>query len=267
MYADFHTHTWYSGDSWADPEANIKAAISKGMKIICVTDHRDLDFPKPMPKRFDSIDYREYFRYWNNLKDKYSGKIDIRIGIEAGIEPQTAARQKITVDCYPFDFVLNSAHVVSRKYVMYDDFFNFYGSKKGVQLYFERILENTYAFTDFDSLSHLDFMCRFVPDGYDYKDENHFEIISEILKRIISLNKCLEINTAGIYKGKGETNPAPRIIKSYRELGGEMITIGSDAHTPDRIGACFDETGSMLKAAGFRYYCVFKNRKPEFLRL
>ena len=93
------------------------------------------------------------------------------------------------------------------------------------------------------------------------------EIIDEILKKIISRNKGIELNTGGTYKGMINTNPHPDIVRRYRELGGEVITVGSDAHTADKIGYGFDAAREILIDAGFSYYAVFKDRKPQFIKL
>jgi histidinol-phosphatase (PHP family) len=93
------------------------------------------------------------------------------------------------------------------------------------------------------------------------------DIIDEILKKLIYKGKGIEVNTAGLYKGLGTTNPETSIVKRYRELGGDIITIGSDAHTVKNLGYGFDSIPAMLNSCGFKYYNIFKNRKPEKIYL
>ena len=269
MYADFHLHTHYSGDSNADPDAVVQAAINSGIKIMCVTDHRDLDLPEYLFNNisFSSINYDEYFSFWHDMREKYKDKIDIKIGIEAGVEPETAERQAQCVKSFPFDFVISSVHTVTREYPYYPDFIAKFGTRKTMDMYFGRINSCLDLFTDFDVLGHIDFIVRYTTDKAGYVYENHRELLDEILKKAISLGKGIEINSAGYRHDLTHPNPRFEIIKRYKELGGEILTFGSDAHKPSDVAADFDRTSALAKEAGFKYYCVFKNRKPEFLPL
>ena len=113
---------------------------------------------------------------------------------------------------------------------------------------------------------HLDYAVRYSPEK-SYNPVDFREIIDEILRKIVSLGKGIEINTAGLRKGLSHANPHPFILKRYRELGGEIITVGSDAHNTADIAADFDLAESFLKDAGFEFYTVFRQRKPHFVRL
>ena len=100
---------------------------------------------------------------------------------------------------------------------------------------------------------------------YSYKQ--YADIIDEILKLLIEKGKGIEINTGGFKYGLGHPNPTEDIIARYRELGGEIITVGADAHKPEHVAFDFEKVSGILKEAGFSYYTVFKNRKPEFVKL
>ena len=97
--------------------------------------------------------------------------------------------------------------------------------------------------------------------------EKSKEILDEILKRLVSKNIGLEVNTGGYHYGLGQPNPCACVIRRYKELGGEIITIGADAHSPEKIGYDFPKAASLLKECGFDYYTVFQDRKPQFLKL
>ena len=124
-------------------------------------------------------------------------------------------------------------------------------------------------FEDYDSAGHIDYAFRYLPShSRDYAPYPEYgDVLDEILKTVIDKGKCLEINTAGLKAGLTFAHPHPEILKRYRELGGELITTGSDAHNPAQIGKYFDVTGDLLTNLGFRYYAVFRNRKPVFLPL
>ena len=90
-------------------------------------------------------------------------------------------------------------------------------------------------------------------------------MIDEILRKLVSLGKGIELNTGGFKYGLGHPHPTEEIIRRYRELGGEIITVGADAHKPEHVAFDFAKVPSILKEAGFTHYTVFKNRKPEFI--
>lgn len=132
--------------------------------------------------------------------------------------------------------------------------------------YFESILENIAAFDGFDVYGHIDYVVRYGPNkNANYSYQKYADIIDEILKALIIKGKGIEINTGGFKYGLGHPNPAEDIIKRYHELGGEIITIGADAHQPEHVAFDFEKVPSILKEAGFTHYTVFKNRKPEFI--
>ena len=103
--------------------------------------------------------------------------------------------------------------------------------------------------------------------NHEYSYGRYKDILDEILKKLISMNKGIELNAGGYHYGLGEPNPCIDVIRRYRELGGEIITVGADAHTPDKIAWEFAKTANVLNDCGFRYYTIFKNRSPEFLPL
>jgi histidinol-phosphatase (PHP family) len=134
--------------------------------------------------------------------------------------------------------------------------------------YFESILENLSEFSEMDAYGHLDYVVRYGPNqNREYSYGRYQDILDEILKTLIRRQVGLEINTGGYHYGLGEPNPCINIIKRYRQLGGEILTIGADAHSPDKIGYGFDLAAEVLKECGFSYYTVFRNRKPEFIPL
>ena len=168
----------------------------------------------------------------------------------------------------PFDFVIVSSHLVHGYDPYYPEFFE--GRKEFLcyMEYFESILENISAYDGFDVYGHIDYVVRYGPNkNREYSYGRYKDILDEILKKLISMGKGIELNTGGYHYGLGEPNPCTAVIRRYRELGGEIITIGADAHTPDKIACAFDKAASVLEACGFRYYTIFKDRKPEFISL
>lgn len=134
--------------------------------------------------------------------------------------------------------------------------------------FFEVSLKRVEAYDCFDSLGHLDFVVRYGPNKNRFYEFGRYEeIISAILEVLIRKDKALEVNTGGFKYKLGHPNPSEDILKRYRELGGKLITVGSDAHVPGFVGYEFDRTAELLKSIGFREYALYRRRVPEFMPL
>lgn len=121
---------------------------------------------------------------------------------------------------------------------------------------------------DFDVLGHMDYVVRYGKEKEkSYFLQDYAEITDEILRSLIMQGKGIELNTAGFKYGLGFAHPHISILKRYKELGGEVITVGSDAHQPENIAYDFDRAKEVLKDSGFKYYTEFKGRKPIFIQV
>ena len=264
MLSDFHMHSWFSGDSDENPENNIKKAIELKMKHICFTDHQDFNY-KYNPGYFD-LDYNSYFNSLNSLKEKYKDFIDIRIGLEIGLEPHLKDTTEEFASKMPYDFCIASTHLIDGNDPYSPEYFEGRSEKECFKEYFEYTLENIKLCNNFDVYGHIDYIKRYAPNkDKNFNYEDHKELIDEILTSLIKKDKGIEINTASLYKGMSETNPNAKIVKRYKELGGRIITVGADAHTFDKVGYGFDIAKEILISSGFKEYCIFKNRKPSFI--
>ena len=150
----------------------------------------------------------------------------------------------------------------------YPEFFEGRSEDEAHQEYFESILECVKETPYFDVYGHLDYVVRYGPTkNQNYSYQKHADIIDRILRTIVESGKGIELNTSGFRSGLGQPNPCVDILKRYKELGGEIITVGSDAHKPEHVGADFDKACTILKDCGFQYYTIFEKRAPEFIRL
>lgn len=266
MLWDTHMHSQYSGDSEAPQEDMIQAAIQKNLDGICFTDHLDIDYPEE-PELF-LLDLPNYAASVSALQEKYQQKLPVRFGIELGLQPHLAALHSDILSQYPFDFVIGSSHVVHGYDPYYPAFYEGRTEETCYREYFESILENIHAFDGFDVYGHIDYVVRYGPNRNEqYSYERYRDVIDEILKLLIEKGKGIEINTGGFKYGLGHPNPTEEIIARYRELGGEIITVGADAHKPEHVAYDFEKVPEILKAAGFSYFTVYRERKPEFFRL
>lgn len=270
LKADFHMHTTFSTDGEASARDMILGAIDKGLETICITDHHDEDFPfyEEMGENAFLIDFDSYFKSLSALKEEFAAKIDVRIGVELGLQQHLAERYKKLVESYPFDFVIGSVHLVKGK----DPYFREeYGDVSDTELYwdaFEETLANIKVNPPTDILGHLDYVVRYGRfQEKEYSYQKYSDIIDEILKNVIEQGKGIELNMAGFKYGLPFGNPHPDVIRRYRELGGEIITVGADGHRPEHIAFDFWKASEILKNCGFRYYTEFKGRKPVFKEL
>ena len=263
---DTHMHSQFSGDSSSPLDSMINASIERGLAGICFTDHLDIDYPDD-PDLF-LLDLPNYYASVMANQKMYASRLPVLFGIELGLQPHLAALHQDILSQYPFDFVIGSSHVVHGMDPYFPKFYEGRDEKAAYREYFESILENLDAFHDFDVYGHIDYVVRYGPtknENYDWTE--YEEIINEILKKLIQLGKGIEINTGGFKYGLGHPNPTEAIIRRYKELGGEIITLGADAHSPEHVGFDFEKLPHILKNAGFEYYTVFRQRKPEFLKL
>ena len=270
--ADYHLHSEHSGDSTAPMETQILSGIEKGLKVMCFTDHYDPEFPYDnnpdvAPGTFE-LDYDLYKKDFLKMKDKYEGQIDLRFGVELGLQPHLGSFLQSYAREHDFDFIIGSNHLCAGFDPYYPDFLFNRTQEEALKLYLEDTLANIRVFPDIDSCGHLDYVARYLPDRERIYNYGSFsDLIDPILRELITRGIALEINTAPLTKGMPYFNPLPEILARYREMGGELITVGSDAHVPERIAGCFEETAGILRSLGFRYYAIYKARKPQMLPL
>lgn len=268
--SDFHFHTSFSTDSDAIPEKMIRQGIEKGLKTICVTDHLDPDYPFYEDQGEDAfqLDLDTYFPEMEKLKEKYKQQTDLRIGMELGLQPHLGDACREVTEKYPFDFVIGSIHVVQRTDPYYGEIFQEMGDKAAYQTAFQETLLCLDKIQNFDVLGHIDYVVRYgMNREKEYAYKTFAPVLDEILRKVIYSGRGIELNTAGWKYGLGFCHPHPEILRRYRELGGEILTVGSDAHRPEHVAYEFAKAEEVLLECGFRYYTEFKGRKPIFKKL
>jgi histidinol-phosphatase (PHP family) len=280
IHSDNHVHTYFSTDSDTPMEDMLKTAIEKGFSSICFTDHMDYNFPSEDDTPEFLLDVEPYFEEMKRLNEKYGGRIKIRQGIELGLKKDCLDKCLSLTKEYPFDFVIGSTHLVDNIDPYYDTFWSDTPEKSGILRYYETTLNNVNLGADFDVYGHIDYIIRYTPKMKQLKSQglsddtyinrltsDSMDIIEQILKTLIYNGKGIEINTAGFKYGLGHPNPHEKILKLYCELGGEIITIGSDAHECKHLAYDFEKVPEILKKCGFRYYSEFTGRKAEMIKM
>lgn len=267
MICDFHVHTKFSADSDADIDQVIQAAIQKGMSHLCITDHHDPDYEVEEGLSF-LLSPGEYYQTLCEYRKKYQDRIKLLIGVEMGLQPHIKNEVEAFLKNGTFDFVIGSSHVIDGTDPYYPEIWKNKTTEEVMNHYFENIYENIQIHDCFDVYGHIDYAIRYAPHkDKDYCYDKYKEILDKILKAIISKGKGIEINTGGLRKGLHSTNPCEEIILHYKKYGGEIITVGSDAHMSGDVGADFLAAKEILKACGFTHYYIFEERKPVALKL
>lgn len=259
IFGDSHIHSEYSPDSKEPLEKIIQSAIQKKMKYLSVTDHFDAtDEVGGYPPITNA-----YLGEIKRLQEKYSDQIDFLFGVEIGFHPGYS-EQVEKIAAHPMlDFVIGSGHEVFDEDPFFSSFYDHRTEREGYHLYFEGVLEYVKNYHFFDSLGHLDYMIRYsAGKEATYHISDHWDVIEPILETLIKKDKAMEINTASWAKGLANAHPHPTILKRFREMGGEKVTVGSDAHMAKMVGYGFSEVRNLLLDAGFDHYVYYKKRRP-----
>ena len=263
---DLHMHSHFSGDSESSPLSLAQQACEMGLAGICFTDHLDIDY-KETPGLFD-LDIPAYKKEICLIKEEFSDRLDIGWGIEIGLQPYLAEKNKAIAKENNFDFIIGSTHQLHQIDIYYPSYWEGLNEDEGYRDYFEETLKNIQSDVDFDVYGHLDYVVRYGPNKNKFYSHKKFEdIIDEILRALITNGRGIELNMAGFKYGLGHAHPTIETLKRYKELGGEIITLGSDGHAPEQIAWEFEKAPALLKEAGFDYFTTFKNRKPEFHKI
>ena len=266
IFTDYHMHSDFSGDSQAPMEQMIQRGIDLGLTTMCFTEHMDKNVINE-GTNFE-VDTKSYQEGFLPLKEKYRGQIELLFGIELGIEPRYQKFLEQYVQTYSFDFIIGSSHIVDGIDPYYPAYYEGRTEEEAYRRYFESVLENLTAFSDIDVYGHLDYIVRYGPNKNRYFSyEGYRDLIDPILKTLVEKGIGLEINSGGYRHGLGLPNPCPEIIKAYRQMGGEIVTVGSDAHAPEFIASHFDDVKELLLACGFSCYTIFRERRPEFIKI
>lgn len=282
MYCDYHVHTNYSDDSNYLMEDVVKDAIMMKMGEICFTDHvdygikKDWDDPTGMIYRkggpgepdkmaLANVDYPKYVSEIKKLKEKYP-PITIKQGLEFGMQMHTIPQYQKLFDTYDFDFIILSCHQVEDKEFWTQDFQRGRTQQEYNERYYQEILDLVQNYKDYSVLGHLDLIVRYDEKG-PYPFDKIKPIITKILQQVIKDGKGIEVNTSSHRYGLKDLTPSRNILKLYKELGGKIITIGSDSHKKEHLGAYIEQTKKELKDLGFKYYCTFEKMQPIYHEL
>ena len=264
MFYDYHMHCSYSADSTTPMKDMIEKSIELGLKEICFTDHVDCDIIGN-PNVY--VDYDKYFKDLDSYSKEYSGKISIKKGIEMGFQNHLLEKCSKDIKKHDFDFVIASIHTIDRNELYTGDYHKGKTQHEAYEGYYSRLLDMVKTFHEFSVLGHLDLIKRYGNFNNVLDDSIFSNYIEEILKKIIADGKGIEINTSCFRYNLPDLTPSRNILKMYKDLGGEIITMGSDSHNPSQIAFKFEYINDVLIDLGYRYICRFNKMQPEFIKL
>lgn len=283
MLADYHVHTEFSNDSIYPMEEVVKDAILLGIKDICFTDHvdygpyRDWDDPRGIQYRpgdegepeqvaLTNVDYKKYFSMIEKMREKYREKIAIKAGLEFGVQTHTIPEYEKLFRSYPFDFIILSIHQAGDQEFWTNEYQSGRTQQEYNEGYYKELLSVVQNYYNYSVLGHMDLIVRY--DSYGvYPFEKLKPLLTEILKTVIADGKGIEVNTSNHRYGLSDMTPSRDILKLYKELGGTIITIGSDSHKKEHLGAYIDWAKEELRKLGYTQFCTFEKMQPIFHEL
>ena len=256
MLIDYHVHTLFSDDSDTPMEEAIRQAVILGLNEICFTEHIDYGVKEAL-----NCNCEAYFEELKRCRQEWENRICIRSGMEFGMQSHTISRFQETFDKYPFDFIILSCHQIENQKFGNYEFQQGKSQKEYNRRYYEEILNVVKQYDGYSVLGHLDMIRRYDQAG-PYPFELVRDLVEEILRVVIAKGKGIEVNTCCYRFNFPDLLPSREILKLYRELGGEIVTIGSDAHAPRWVGWDSEGTQGELRELGFEAVYTFEKMKP-----
>ncbi|HBL98993.1 TPA: histidinol phosphate phosphatase [Candidatus Dependentiae bacterium] len=266
MFVDCHVHSSFSPDGKQTVFEACESAKQHQLHGLIFTDHVDFDMLSHPDLSFDPIARKDAITL---AREQYGSELHISEGVELGFQSQVIGRMKEFVESYPFDFVILSTHGTDRLDCCDPRFHEKHSPIEACQAYLDAIYRSVTEFDNFDVIGHIGYVLRYLPSRHTFREvAGCNERIDAILEQLVAKGKGLEINTSGYrHVMLGETLPADFILRRFCELGGEIITLGSDGHMVKHVGFAFERAAAVARDSGFRQVAFFVQRKPVFISL
>lgn len=261
--SDCHTHSDCSPDA-TDPTMMLcESACRLGLYALTITDHCECN--TYYEDAYDRSVRQSYFEA-RKASAVFHGRLHVRAGVELGQPMQNLEAARDILEACNFDFTLASVHNVRGLPDFYELDYSKIDVTQTLHRYFDEILE-TIEWGGFDSLAHLTYPWRYIvgEHGLTIDDSQFSQRIDEVLKALIKKGRSLELNTSGLRQKLGETMPNASVFRRYRELGGRLVTLGSDAHRWPDVCAGIEQGMDLLEKAGFTHFVLYSNHEPRML--
>ncbi len=262
---DYHIHSNFSLDAQVTIPEICAAAIRKGIPEIGLSEHFDNH-----PREKVSHDFFRPEAWWEEVervRASMDGGLKIRAGLEAGEPHRFPEQVREVVQNHPYDYVIGSLHYVGDVFLFDQEFLSGQSTDEIMRMYFEE-LEKMTREPAFDILGHLDLPVRNAGHLWNgYHPSQYEELIRPVLQNCIDHGVALDVNVAGLRKPAQNIMPDPAILAWYREMGGERVTLGSDAHTAEHVGLHLEKGVQAVRAAGLKWVTSFERRQARLLPL
>ena len=261
---DYHVHSNFSCDCKHSMAEMCAAAVARGIAELGFTEHYDL-FPGEQDECRDSFRLEPWAAALERVQADFAGTLTVRAGVEIGEPHLYHAETTALLARYPFDYVLGSLHWVGKDSVFSTAYFEARTHDEAYRLFYEE-LERLTAVGDFDILSHFDVPVRTSFAVYGtYTPLDYADYLRPALRNCVERGLALDLNTAALRRRANVLTPGLDILRLYVELGGERVTLGSDAHRPEHVGSHLEVALEVARAAGLKYLTHFENRQARLV--
>ena len=271
FFCDYHTHTKYSfdGDAIASVYAMCESAILRGITDIAFTDHFEANsLAEGLYSPYDAESAKNDIMA---AKEKYKDRLYVTYGIEIGQANQYPLCAEEFLQIYQPEFVIGSLHNLSAEPdFYYMDFTSMSDEQINCKygLYLDEVSQMLDSITKIDTVGHITYPQRYAAGANKSIDFSLFcEKFEAILKKMISKDVALEMNSSTYFKGLGFSMPDKEILSLYKSCGGKLITLGSDAHSPACVGGGTEYSASLLREFGFDSVVVVRNSQKELIKI
>ena len=264
MYlADYHTHSRISPDARCSMAEMARAAVAAGLDELCFTDHLEpVNWYTQVPR--DPFEWDALQEEFRQAREEMGDRIQLRLGVELGDAPRNFAHmEKLMSDAPELDFIIGSEHMLSEKYGYMDlsqfDPADEAEAREGIADYLHQVRLMA-GWGKFNVLGHLTLPLRYLNEnrGFHLTFDGFEDEVEDILRTLLENGCGIEVNT----NRGNEPLPSEKWLRMYRRLGGEIITLGTDAHTTEFVGRAIRERQELLRECGFRRFCTFEKQKP-----
>jgi histidinol-phosphatase (PHP family) len=264
MLSDLHVHTRFSADATGDPEECVVGAFERGLDVIGFSEHWDFD---PGDRSYGFYDYETIRNEMERLRRKYAGEIEVFFGVEVSYVSSRENDIRDALAGKEFDYIIGGVHASDGVYISEPRCRSYMAERSAREVY-ARFFEETEKAVEsglFDIIAHLDLCKRFGVEFYGPFDADQVGdgLVEKVVRKTVAGGIALEVNASGTWQGPKETYPARQILEIYRDAGGELITVGSDAHAPVHAGDVSAAT-ELAGAVGLPRPVVFRGRKAQF---
>lgn len=262
---DYHVHSIHSYDG-VDAITDIcRSAVKKGIREIIITDHYEPDMGD---EYYWSNEQQCYHAEMLKAKEAFAGRLNVKLGVELAQPHLHQKSTKSILENLRYDYVIGSVHKLSEGTDVEEIDYTSIREEDICGTYLKQI-KMLIEWNDFDCIGHLDLIKRYSAGVYrkNLSLTCQYELLEEVLKAAIASGKGIEINTSGLRQTPKETMPGPDVLSLYRRLGGEILTIGSDAHTAEDLGKGVTDAIELAREAGFKFITLFNGRKPEWISI